>query len=29
MGFVPIKALTEGDGEEFRCYNWIDEPTDP
>jgi hypothetical protein len=28
-GFVPIEALTEGDSEEFRCYNWIDEPTDP
>lgn len=28
-GFVPIEALTEGDSETFRCYNWIDEPTDP
>jgi hypothetical protein len=28
-GFIPIEALTEGDSEEFRCYNWIDEPTDP
>lgn len=28
-GFVPIEALTEGGGEEFRCYNWIEDPTDP
>ncbi|WP_115863124.1 hypothetical protein [Halorussus litoreus] len=30
-GFVPIEMLTgeDGDAEEFRCYNWIDEPTDP
>jgi hypothetical protein len=29
-GFVPIEALTgEGESEEFRCYNWIDDPTDP
>ncbi|WP_137284008.1 hypothetical protein [Halorussus salinisoli] len=30
-GFVPVKALTEdGDGDgEYRCYNWIDDPTDP
>ena len=28
-GFIPIEALT-GDGDErFRCYNWIDDPTDP
>ncbi|WP_276299915.1 hypothetical protein [Halorussus lipolyticus] len=29
-GFVPIEALTgEADSDEFRCYNWIDDPTDP
>lgn len=29
-GFVPIEALTEGDEDEkFRCYNWIEDPTDP
>ncbi|WP_135826873.1 hypothetical protein [Halorussus ruber] len=29
-GFVPIEALTgAGESEEFRCYNWIDAPTDP
>ena len=28
-GFIPIEALTEGGSEEFRCYNWIDEPTNP
>ncbi|WP_323676490.1 hypothetical protein [Halorubellus sp. PRR65] len=27
-GFVPIEALTT-DREEFRCYNWIDDPEDP
>jgi hypothetical protein len=27
-GFVPIEALT-GESEEFRCYNWINDPTDP
>jgi len=28
-GFVPVEALT-GDGDENpRCYNWIDDPTDP
>ncbi|PSP54968.1 hypothetical protein BRC82_08240 [Halobacteriales archaeon QS_1_67_19] len=28
-GFVPIEALTgNGDGA-LRCYNWIDDPTDP
>jgi hypothetical protein len=29
-GFVPIEMLTgEDESNEFRCYNWIDDPTDP
>lgn len=27
-GFVPVEQLTT-DREEFRCYGWIDDPTDP
>lgn len=27
-GFVPVEMLTE-DREEYRCYNWIDDPLDP
>ncbi|MFC6953272.1 hypothetical protein [Halorubellus litoreus] len=27
-GFVPIEALTT-DQEDFRCYNWIDDPETP
>jgi hypothetical protein len=27
-GFIPIEMLEEGrDASEFRCYNWIDDPT--
>lgn len=28
MGFVPLSMLTD-DREQYRCYNWIDDPTDP
>ena len=28
-GFVPRSMLTDGDDEEYRCYSWIDDPTDP
>lgn len=28
-GFVPVEALTEDGDEDLRCYNWIDDPTDP
>lgn len=29
-GFVPVEMLTsDRDPSEFRCYNWIDDPTDP
>ena len=29
-GFVPVEMLdSDADAEEFRCYNWIDDPTDP
>ncbi|MFC7081557.1 hypothetical protein [Halorussus caseinilyticus] len=28
-GFVPIEALTGESDDEYRCYNWIDDPTDP
>lgn len=27
-GFVPVEQLAT-DRESFRCYNWIDDPTDP
>lgn len=27
-GFIPLSMLTS-DRETFRCYNWIDDPTDP
>lgn len=27
-GFIPLSMLTS-DREVFRCYNWIDDPTDP
>lgn len=27
-GLIPLEMLTS-DRETFRCYNWIDEPTDP
>lgn len=28
-GFVPLAMLTgDGDVEGFRCYNWMDGPTD-
>lgn len=27
-GFIPLSMLTS-DQETFRCYNWIDDPTDP
>ncbi|WP_158055269.1 hypothetical protein [Halorussus halophilus] len=27
-GFIPIEALTTDD-EKFRCYNWVEDPTDP
>lgn len=27
-GFIPIEALTT-DQETFRCYNWVEDPTDP
>lgn len=27
-GFVPVEQLTT-DREQFRCYNWIEDPTDP
>lgn len=27
-GFIPIQMLTS-DKDVFRCYNWIDDPTDP
>lgn len=28
-GFIPIEMLTSDEDEEFRCYNWIEDPTDP
>ncbi|UPW02163.1 hypothetical protein M0R88_08725 [Halorussus gelatinilyticus] len=29
-GFIPIEMLTgDGDAEEFRCYNWMDDSSDP
>lgn len=28
VGFVPLSMLTT-DRETFRCYNWIEDPTDP
>ncbi|USZ69449.1 hypothetical protein NGM10_06865 [Halorussus salilacus] len=29
-GFVPIEMLTgEAEADEFRCYNWVDDPTEP
>jgi hypothetical protein len=27
-GFIPLEMLT-GDREVYRCYSWIDDPTDP
>jgi hypothetical protein len=28
-GFVPVEQLTADDDEPFRCYSWVDDPTDP
>lgn len=28
VGFIPLSMLTT-DREKFRCYNWIEDPTDP
>jgi hypothetical protein len=27
-GFVPLEQLTD-EADDYRCYNWIDDPTDP
>lgn len=27
-GFIPLAMLTDEDDREYRCYNWIEDPTD-
>ncbi len=29
VGFIPRSMLTGDDDDAFRCYSWIDDPTDP
>ncbi|MFB6221365.1 MAG: amphi-Trp domain-containing protein [Halolamina sp.] len=28
-GFIPRSMLTDDEDREYRCYSWIDDPTDP
>lgn len=29
VGFIPRSMLTDDEEGEYRCYSWIDDPTDP